>query len=126
MRMSMRRARSFSSDVRQTIVNESRDEFVDDAVVGFTSLFTSRNELQMSKKRELVTYRRHRQTERMSEIADTKLLVRESVHQAKTKRIGQREKDFDRFGGGLIGGQRRSKVFHLSRVVDIGQRGLHS
>jgi len=103
--MMMGSARSFTGDVRKTIVNESRHEFIDHAVVGFSSIFASRDELEMTKKRELVAHRRHRQPERVREIADAELFVSERVHQPQTKRIGQGEEDFDRFSGGLLGRQ---------------------
>jgi hypothetical protein len=89
--------------VRKAIVNESRDEFVDDAVVRLTPFFARRDQLEMSKERELMTHRRHRKSERMRQVADAELFVRESVHQSQPKRIRQSEKDFDSFGGGFFG-----------------------
>ena len=100
----MWRTRVLSADVRETVVNQSRDEFVDDAVVGFAPFFTGRDQLEMTKKRELVTHRRHGQPERVCQITDAKLLVRERVHQPQAKRIGQCEKNFHCFGRGFVGG----------------------
>ena len=103
MRVTMWRTWMLTADVREAIVDQSRHEFVDDAIVGLATFFTRCNELQMPQKRELVAHRRHRQAKRVRQIADTKLFVRERVHQPQAKRIGEREKNFDGFGRGLLG-----------------------
>jgi hypothetical protein len=50
MRVMMWGAWMFSADVGEAVVNQTRNEFVNDAVVGLATVFARRNELEVSKE----------------------------------------------------------------------------
>lgn len=76
----MRGPRALVPNVSEAVVHHVPDELVDDAVVALPPILASRDELHAPKKRELVADGGHRQPEGVSEISDTKFVVRQSVH----------------------------------------------
>ena len=118
--MVMRRAGAFACDVGQAIVDEVRDESVDDAVVTFSTVLTGRHQLQVPEKRKLVTHRRHRETERVGKVANAELVVGKSVHQPQAKRIRQREKDLDGFSRSGVSREITAELRNLLAVGDVG------
>ncbi len=92
---------TLAADMAEAIVDEAGHEGVDDAVVGLASLVARRDQLEMAQERELMAHRRHRQAERVREIADAQLVVSERVDDAQAQRAGEREEDPDGLGRGV-------------------------
>ena len=124
--MVMRRAGAFACDVGQAIVDEVRDESVDDAVVTFSTVLTGRHQLQVPEERELVTHRRHRETEGMGKVTHAELVVGKGVHQPQAERIRQREKDFDGFPRRGVRREITAELRDLLAVGNVGQFHSHS
>ena len=79
----MRRVRLFASDVGEAVVDEMRHEGINDPVVALAPVFAGGHQLEVTEKRELMTHGRHREAESVRKISDAKLVVSESVHEAK-------------------------------------------
>jgi hypothetical protein len=119
MRVAMRSAWTLARDVSEAVVHEVSDEVVDDPVVALSPFVPGRDELEVPEERQLVADRGHREPQRMGEIADAELVVRQGVHQSKPEGVAEGEEHLHRFGRHLGGRQLRAQSLHFLLVVDI-------
>ncbi len=126
MGMAVRRARTLTTDMRQAVVDEPSHEDVDHPVVALASFLTSGHQPEMSQNGELVADGRHRKPQPVGEVADTALLVGESVQEPKPQGIRKGEKDLDGLGSRLVGRKVGAEIADPAVVVDLWQPRSHS
>ena len=104
-------------------MHEFADERINDPVVGLSPCFARRDELHTTQERELMAHDRHRKVERLRQITDAQLVVREGMHDSDANRACQCLENIDCFDDDIVGRNAAPCCGHLCGVDDDGECG---
>ena len=108
----------------KAVVDEVPDEVITRAIVRETPFVAGRDEAHASKRSQLVTRRRERQIQGVSEVPDGHLGMRECMQQGEPNPIREQSKHLGRLDQHLRRRERLSTRTHTTLVNDCRKIGL--